>query len=181
MTPPKEIMGVTLPSEPPPAPPRPAPEPPAPPPSLRKDSPAGGIKIQGKGWHISMPHVALVAVLTTLGGWFGKDAVSKGERAELGDVLREVKALRKDVANVRGDVADLAEEQRKARGNDRKLLAYVDESLKPMVASLRKLGVKLTYEGDDRAADVEFHPPPGPGSTAPPVQPRAALPERPQL
>lgn len=150
--------------------------------SLRSRSPAAGmIRVEGKGWKLTMPHVALVAVLTTLGGWFGKEAASKGEQAELGDVLREVKAMRKDLADVRGDLADVREEQRKARGNDRKLLTYVDDTVTPMIASLRRLGVRLGYEGEDRAADVEFHPAPAAGSTAPPIQPRAVLPERPSL
>ncbi len=63
------------------------------PPYVRKDSPANGFRIEGKGWRITMPHVALVAVLTTIGGWFGSKAVSKGESAELADVLAEVRDM----------------------------------------------------------------------------------------
>lgn len=150
------------------------------PPYSRKDSPAGGFRIEGKGWRITMPHVALVAVLTTIGGWFGSKAVSKGEGAEVADVLAEVRALRKDVKDLSGDVTDVRDEQRRARSNDGKILNYAEDTFTPLVASVRKLGVKLVYAGREPEA-VEFLPTPLPGSGAPPIQPRATLPERPSL
>lgn len=149
-------------------------------PLSRKDSPPAGIRLEGKGWRITMPHVALVAVLTTIGGWFGSKAVSKGENVELADVLKEVRAGRKDVQDLKGDVADIREEQRKARGDKTKILNYTEDSFTPIVASLRRLGVKLEYDGADPARDVEFHQAPL-GGNAPPVQPKATLPERPNL
>lgn len=149
-------------------------------PQARKDSPPGGIRLEGKGWRITMPHVALVAVLTTIGGWFGSKAVSKGESVELADVLKEVRAGRKDVQDLKGDVADVREEQRKARGDKTKILNYTEDSLTPIVASLRKLGVKLEYDGADVARDVEFHPAPL-GGSAPAIQPKQTLPDRPSL
>jgi hypothetical protein len=146
----------------------------------RKDSPPGGtIAIHGKGWKITMPHVALVAVLTTLGGWFGKDAISKGEQAELGDVLTELRAVRKDVRDLKGDVGDVRDDQRKARSSDTKILNYVEDSLTPVFASLGKLGVKFQFAGR-QPEPVEFHQPPL-GGAAPPIQPKAVIPERPQL
>lgn len=151
---------------------------PAPP--SRKDSPPGGISVQGKGWKITMPHVALVAVLTTIGGWFGSKAVSKGESAEVSDVLTEVRLMRKDVKDLSGDVADVRDEQRKARSNNAKILNYAEDTFTPIVASLRKLGVKLEYSGRE-PEEVEFNPPPMAGSKAPPIQPKATLPERPSL
>lgn len=151
----------------------------------RSQSPAAGtIRIEGKGFKITMPHVALVAVLTTLGTWFGKDAITKGEHAEVADVLHEVRGLRNDVKGLKSDVADVAEEQRKGRAADKKVLNFAEDSLTPIVASLRRLGVKLLYDsrtGYDPAGEIEFHPAPAPGSTAPPVQPKATLPERPAL
>jgi hypothetical protein len=151
---------------------------PAPP--SRKDSPAGGISVQGKGWKITMPHVALVAVLTTIGGWFGSKVVSKGESAEVSDVLTEVRLMRKDVKDLSGDVADVRDEQRKARSNNTKILNYAEDTFTPIVASLRKLGVKLDYSGRE-PEEVEFSPAPMAGSKAPPIQPKATLPERPSL
>jgi hypothetical protein len=150
-------------------------------PYTRKDSPPGGIKLEGMGMRITMPHVALVAVLTTIGGWFGNKAVSKGESAELADVLREVRAGNKAVQDLKGDVADVREDQRKARSNDTKILNYAEDTFTPIVASLRRLGVKVDYDGKaDPARDVEFHPAPL-GGNAPPIQPKATLPERPSL
>lgn len=150
-------------------------------PYARKDSPPGGIRIEGKWGKITMPHVALLAVLTTLGGWFGKTAISKGESAELADVLREVRAGRKDVQDLKGDVADVREDQRKARSNDTKILNYAEDTFSPIVASLRRLGVKVDYDGKgDPAREVEFHPAPL-GGSAPPIQPKQTLPERPSL
>lgn len=150
-------------------------------PHARKDSPPGGIRLEGKGWRITMPQAALVAVLTALGSWFTSKAISKGENAEVSDVLKEVRALRKDVKDLKGDVADVGEEQRKGRSDDKKILNYAEDTFTPIVASLRRLGVKLQYDGDDDPAkSVEFHPAPL-GGAAPPIQPKVALPERPSL
>jgi hypothetical protein len=164
---------------------QPAPEAASVPPS-RKDSPPGGtIAIHGKGWRITMPHVALTALLATLGTWFGKDVIQKGEQAELADVLTELREVRKDVKGLKVDVAENADEPTTRRNADRKVLNYVEETVTPVVASLRRLGVKLAYDGvdydKDKASEVEFHAEPGPGSTAPPIQPKAVLPKRPQL
>jgi hypothetical protein len=152
------------------------------PPYSRKESPPGGIRLEGRGWRVTMPAAALVAVVTAVGGWFTSRAVSKGESAEVADVLSEVRELRKDVKGLRRAVDDVREEQTEARANDKKILNYAEGTFAPIVASLRQLGVKLTYLGnDDPARDLDFHPAPLPGSGAPPIQPRAALPERPSL
>jgi hypothetical protein len=50
---------------------------------------------------------------------------------------------------------------------------------------MRKLGVKFVYDNKpddeyDPAAEVDFHPPPL-GGNAPPIQPKATLPQRPSL
>jgi hypothetical protein len=159
------------------------PPPPAsiPAPPSRKDSPAGGFRIESKWGRISVTQVALVAILAAIGSWYGSKAVSKGESTELADVLQEVRAGRKDVHDLKGDVADIREEQRKARSNDTKILNFAEDTFTPMVASLRKLGVKIDYDGkSDPARDIEFHPAPL-GGSAPPIQPKATLPERPSL
>lgn len=159
---------------------RPAPPESMPAPPSRKDSPPGGIRIEGHGVRLTMPVAALVAVVTALGGWFGSKAVSKGESAEVSDVLTEVRLMRKDVKDLSGDVADVRDEQRKARANNTKILNYAEDTFTPIVASLRKLGVKLEYSGRE-PEEVEFNPPPMAGSKAPPIQPKATLPERPTL
>ncbi len=155
------------------------------PPYVRKDSPANGFRIEGKGWRITMPHVALVAVLTTIGGWFGSKAVSKGESAEVADVLAEVRETRKDVKALKRDVKDLADEQRDARDASKKILNYTEDTFTPIVATLRNMGAKLVYDNKsgnryDPASEVDFHPPPL-GGSAPSYQPKATLPERPSL
>jgi hypothetical protein len=157
---------------------QPAPEVAASVPPSRKDSPPGGIKLEVGKHRVTVSQLALVAVLTTLGGWFGKDAISKGEQAELGDVLTELRAVRKDVRDLKGDVGDVREDQRKARSANTKILNYVEDSLTPVFASLGKLGVKFQFARQPEP--VEFHQPPL-GGAAPPIQPKALIPERPQL
>jgi hypothetical protein len=146
----------------------------------RKDSPPGGIKLEVGRHRVTVSQLALVAVLTALGGWFGKDAVSKGEQVELGDVLTELRAVRKDVRDLKGDVGDVRDDQRKARSSDTKILNYVEDSLAPVFASLGKLGVKFQFAGR-QPEPIEFHPAPMQGSNAAPIQPKAVLPERPSL
>lgn len=128
-----------------------------------------------------MPVAALISVVTALAGWFGSKAISKGESAEISDVLTELRSVHKDVKDLSGDVADVRGEQRKARGDKTKILNYAEDTFTPIVASLRKMGVKLDYDGKaDPARDIEFHPAPL-GGSAPPIQPKATLPERPSL
>lgn len=158
------------------------PQSPPPPPPSRKDSPPQGIAIHGKGWKVTVPAAALVAVVTAIGSWFGSRAVAKHESADIGDVITEVRELRRDVKGLRRAVDGVAEEQADARAADRKILNYATDTFTPLVASMRKLGVKLQYAGgDDPAKEVEFHSAPLPGSNAPPIQPKVALPERPVL
>jgi hypothetical protein len=153
---------------------------PAPPP--RKDSPPGGIAIHGRGWKVTMPAAALVAVLTAVGSWFGSRAVAKHESADIGDVLTEMRALRKDVSDLKGDNADVRDELRKGRSDKTKILNYTEDTFTVLVAAMRRCcGVKVEYDGRrDPARDVEFHPAPL-GGSAPTTQPKATLPERPSL
>jgi hypothetical protein len=203
MPPPKEIMGVTLPSLPPEdEPPMKRPRAPAqeaaqrsqtptlndwPVPSgrpaeSRKDSPAGGIKLEAPGgWKLSMPHAALLAILACFGGAgvAAKVASSSGE-GDRAEVMAELRSIREELKGLRADVREVRDEQAAGRRDDKKIVNYVEDSVAPLVASLRKLGVKLEFSGRDTARDVEFHPPPL-GGTAPPIQPKAVLPERPSL
>jgi hypothetical protein len=153
-------------------------------PESRKDSPPGGIKIQrdAKGTlSITMPQVALVAVLGTLGGIFGTKAISKGDEGDRAEMMAELRSIREEIKGLRSDVRDVRDEQAAGRRDAKKIVNYVQDSLTPLVASVRRLGVKLEYSGRDFAGDVEFHPEPMAGSNAPPIQPKAVLPERPSL
>lgn len=202
---PKEIMGVTLPTDPPPDD---DPPPPVPPPRARQQSrprvedstppaseqpepsaiptrthsPPGGIKLELGRHRITVSQLALVAILASFGGAGVAAKVVGDGKAETSDVLAELRAMRTDVKAIKRAQDDLDSEVSGARSADKKILNYVDGTTTPMVASLRKLGVKLAYEGDsDPASEVEFHPAPLQGSTAPPIQPKAVLPERPKL
>ena len=146
----------------------------------RKDSPPGGIRLEGKGWKVTMPQAVLVALLTAIGGWFGSRVVTQNEQGDKAEVMAELRSIRDELKGVRADVRDLRDEQQQQRGADKKILNYVQDSLTPIVASMRRLGVKLEYQGGD-PDDVEFHPAPMPGSIAPPIQPKATLPDRPSL
>lgn len=197
--PPKEIMGVTLPSTPP------EDDPPLRPPRARqpskpvvesepetetmsaatapsrKHSPPGGIKLEAPGgWKLSMPHAALLAILACFGGAGVAAKVTSGDGGDRAEMLAELRSIRDELKGLRSDVREVRDEQAAGRRDDKKILTYVDGSLVPIVASLRRLGVKLEYDGQDRARDVEFHSPPL-GGAAPAVQPKAVLPERPAL
>ncbi len=193
---PKEIMGVTLPEDEPPLKP-PRPRQPSKPVvevepesetldaaarSARKHSPAGGIKLEGPGgWKLSMPHAALLAILACFGGAGVAAKVTAGDGGDRAEMMAELRSIRDELKGLRSDVREVRDEQAAARRDDKKIVNYVEDTVTPMVASLRKLGVKLEYVGRDAASGVEFHQPPAPGSNAPPIQPRAALPERPAL
>lgn len=149
---------------------------------MRSQSPAGGIRLEGPGgWKLSLPHAALLAILACFGGGAVAAKVTAAEGTDRAEVMAELRSIREELKGLRSDVREVRDEQASARRNDKKILTYVDATITPIVASLRKLRVKLEYDGEDRAADVEFHPTPAPGSTAPPIQPRAVLPERPSL
>jgi len=150
-------------------------------PYVRKDSPPGGIKLEGPGgWKLSMPHAALLAILACVGGAGVAAKVTSSEGGDRAEVLAELRSIREELKGTRSDIRDLRDEQQQAHGADKKIVNYVEDSLTPIVASLRKLGVKLQYDGSDPARDVEFHQPPL-GGTAPAIQPKATLPERPAL
>jgi hypothetical protein len=204
MAPPKEIMGVTLPSAPPEDEPplkrprtsaqeaaqRPQtptlndwPVPSARPTESRKDSPAGGIKLEAPGgWKLSMPHAALLANLACFGGAgvAAKVASTSGE-GDRAEVMAELRSIREELKGLRADVREVRDEQATGRRDNKKILNYVEASVTPIVAAVRRLGVKLEYSGRDLAGDVEFHATPMAGSNAPPIQPKAVLPERPSL
>lgn len=187
---PKEIMGVTLPSEPPPEPrkkqaSKPAVEAEPETETLaaagRSHSPPGGIKLEAPGgWKLSMPHAALIAILACFGGAGVAAKVTSDDGGDRAEMMAELRSIRAELKGLRSDVREVRDEQAAGRRDDKKILTYVDGSLVPIVASLRRLGVKLEYDGQDRARDVEFHPPPL-GGAAPAVQPKAVLPERPAL
>lgn len=147
----------------------------------RSQSPAGGIRLEGRGWKLTMPHVALVAILACFGGGAVGAKVTATEGGDRAEMMAELRTIREELKGLRSDVREVRAEQTSAHADDKTILTYVDGSLKPIVASLRRLGVKLEYEGRDRAVDVEFHASPASGSTAPPIQPKAVLPERPSL
>ncbi len=197
---PKEIMGVTLPST------RPEDDPPLRQPhrprqpsrptvevepesetldaaarSSRKHSPPGGIKLATPGgFQPYMPHAALLAILACFGGAGVAAKVTSDSGGDRAEMMAELRSIRDELKGLRSDVREVRDEQAASRRDDRKILNYVDGSLTPIVASLRRLGVKLEYDGQDRARDVEFHAPPL-GGAAPAVQPKAVLPERPAL
>lgn len=150
------------------------------PPYVRKDSPPGGIKLEGKGFKFSVPHAALLAILACFGGAGVAAKVTSSEGSDRAETLAELRSIREELKGVRSDVRDVRDEQQHQRGATKKLANYVEDSLTPIVASIRKLGVKLEYSGSDPARDVEFHAPPL-GGTAPAIQPKATLPERPSL
>lgn len=158
---------------------QPTPEPAASPPP-RTQSPPGGIKLEVGGHRITVSQMALVAILTLIGGAGVGAKVASDGATETSDVLVELRGMRKDVKDLQGDIADVREDQRRARSNDTKILNYVEDSLSPVFASLGKLGVKFQFAGR-QPEPVEFHPAPMPGSNAPAVQPKTALPERPTL
>ena len=150
--------------------------------SQRKHSPPGGIKLETPGgFKLSMPHAALLAILACFGGAGVAAKVTSDGGGDRAEMMAELRSIRDELKGLRSDVREVRDEQASARRDDRKILTYTENSLAPIVASIRRLGVKLEYEGSDRAADIGFHSAPGPGSTAPPVQPKAVLPERPSL
>ncbi len=149
-------------------------------PYVRKDSPPGGIKLEGKGFKFSVPHAALLAILACFGGAGVAAKVASSEGGDRAEMLAELRSIREELKGTRSDIRDIRDEQQTQRGANKKLLNYVEDSLTPIVASLRKLGVKLDYSGRE-PEEVEFSPPPLAGSKAPPIQPKATLPERPSL
>lgn len=149
-------------------------------PYVRKDSPPGGIKLEGKGFKLSVPHAALLAILACFGGAGVAAKVTSSEGGDRAEMLAELRSIREELKGTRSDIRDLRDEQQQARGSDKKIVSYVAASITPIVASLRKLGVKLEFDGADPARDIEFHQAPLAG-TAPPIQPKATLPERPSL
>lgn len=150
-------------------------------PYVRKDSPPGGIKLEGRGFKFSLPHAALLAILACFGGAGVAAKITSSEGGDRAEMLAELRSIREEVKGVRSDVRDVRDEQEKRRKDATKILAFTQRTLTPIVASLRKLGVKLEYDGDeDPASDVKFHQPPL-GGSAPPIQPKATLPERPDL
>lgn len=146
----------------------------------RSLSPPGGIKIAGPGgWSISLPQVALVAILTAAGTWFGSKAVT--EKSDSAEVASELRLLRKEMAELKDDVRAVRAEQVDGRTADKAIVSYVTGTVTPIVASLRKCcGVKLEFERGDPFI-VEFHEPPHVGSGAPSTQPKAVLPSKPNL
>ncbi|UOF77327.1 hypothetical protein [Caudoviricetes sp.] len=152
------------------------------PPESRKPSPPGGIKLEGPGgWKVSMPHAALLAILACFGGAGVAAKVTSAEGGDRAEVMAELRSIREELKGLRADVREVRDEQAAGRRDDRKIVNYVEDSLTPIVASMRKLGVKLEYSGRDTASGVEFHAAPLPGSSAPAIQPKAVLPERPSL
>lgn len=152
------------------------------PPYSRKQSPPGGIRLEGPGgWKLSMPHAALLAILACFGGAGVAAKVTSDSGGDRAEMMAELRSIREELKGLRSDVREVRDEQAAGRRNDKKILNYAENTFAPIVASLRRLGVKQEYEGSDRAAEIEFHAPPGPGSTAPPIQPKAVLPERPAL
>lgn len=149
-------------------------------PYSRKDSPPGGIRIEGKGFKLSVPHAALLAILACFGGAGVAAKVTSNEGSDRAEMMAELRSLHEELKGVRSDIRDVRDEQQTQRGSTKKLANYIQDSVTPIVASLRKLGVKLEYSGRDPAADVEFHTPPL-GGNAPSIQPKATLPERPNL
>lgn len=151
------------------------------PPYSRKESPPGGIRLEAPGgWKLSMPHAALLAILACFGGAGVAAKVASDSGGDRTEVMAELRSIRDELKGLRSDVREVRDEQAAGRRDDKKIVNYVEGSLTPIVASLRRLGVKLEYDGPDRARDVEFHPAPLAG-TAPAVQPKSVLPERPSL
>jgi hypothetical protein len=128
-----------------------------------------------------MPHAALLAILACFGGGAVAAKVTATEGGDRAEMMAELRTIRDELKGLRSDVREVRAEQTSAHADDKTILTYVDGSLTPIVASLRRLGVKLEYEGRDRAGGVEFHAAPAAGSTAPPIQPKAVLPEPPRL
>lgn len=151
-------------------------------PESRKDSPPGGIRLEGPGgWRLSLPHAALLAILACFGGAGVAAKVASSGEGDRADMMAELRSIREELKGLRSDVREVRDEQAAGRRDDKKIVNFVQDSLTPLVASVRKLGVKLEYSGRDMASDVEFHPAPMAGSNAPPIQPKAVLPERPSL
>jgi hypothetical protein len=151
-------------------------------PFTRKESPPGGIKLEAPGgFKLSMPHAALLAILACFGGAGVAAKVTSNEGGDRAEMLSELRSIREELKGTRSDIRDIRDEQQQQRGSNKKILNYIENSLTPIVASMRKLGVKLEYQNSDPAQDVEFQPAPLPGSKAPPIQPRAVLPDRPNL
>jgi hypothetical protein len=151
------------------------------PPSLRSSTPPGAIKFEGRGFKFTLPHLALVAILGVVGGGSAVAKIASDKATDTSEVMAELRTIGAEVKGLRQDVRDIRDEQNNARLGSKATVRYVKTSLAPLVASLRKLGVKLEYDGsEDPAKDVEFHAPPL-GGTAPPIQPKATLPEPPRL
>lgn len=153
----------------------------------RSHSP-GGIKLEGPGgWRMTIPHAIVIAVLAGGAATAGTAKVITDRQSETKDTLsnearNEIKLLRKEMADMREDVLAVRNNQVDERANNKKLANYTEDSIAPIVASLRKMRVKLEFTDDaeDKAKDIEFHPVPlNPNS--PQIQPKALLPAKPQL
>jgi hypothetical protein len=141
----------------------------------RKDSPPAGIKVQGKGWQVSVPAVALTAILTAAGTLAGSRAVN--DQSSSAELRSEMQALREDFKSLR---QEFREELREQRSNNRALLTYTRDSVTLLGQTLRELGAKVD-SASGPLPPLELHPPPLRGSEAPRVQPRATLPAPPEF
>jgi hypothetical protein len=145
-------------------------------PESRKLSPPGGIKVQGKGWTVSVPAVVITAVLSAGGTLAAGRAVAPP--AEKGDLA----GIRDELAGLRADVRELRDDQRKDRQFARAQHTYTEQSIDLMAQTIRALGGKLNFAPGAEPEPLEFHEPPlNPGAHgAPSVQPRAVLPASPK-
>jgi hypothetical protein len=150
--------------------------------TLRKDSPPAGIHVQGRGWKLSVPAVAVTALLTTIAAVVGTKAVDKATNPDDVTALRqELREFRKDVSGLRSEIGELREEQQAGRSADRALLNYTERSVTLLARTMRELGAKVDVQGRPTLEPLDLLPAPLPGSDAPAVQPREALPAAPRL
>ncbi len=157
-------------------------EPEAAPQQKRSLSP-GGFKLEGPGgWRLNVPGALIIALVAGGGGTaVGAKAFANNHEADAA-VQEEIKLLRKEMREIAVDVRAARSSAVDNRTAFRKLANYTEESIAPVVASLRECcSVKLEYEGDDSANSIEFHPAPAQGSKAPRFQPKATIPAKPSM
>lgn len=153
------------------------------PPPKRSMSPPG-LKLEGPGgWRMSVPAGLIIAVLAGGGGTaVGAKVIAERAADKSSESVDEIKLLRKEMSELAADVRAVRAGQIDSRSADRKLANYTEDSIAPIVASLRKLSVKMEYadDADDKADDIDFHDAPL-NPKSPQIQPKAMLPAKPSL